>query len=124
MLWWQVLVYGIHDFGCCMWAGDGEDLRMCLLNHITFSAETAGDDDFAIFSQGFADGIQRFFDCGIDKTAGIDHDKIGIFIRRHNVVTFCAQLCENMLRIDGGFGAAQADETDLMGTLNCCLFWC
>ena len=68
----------LHDFVGGVRAGDGEHLRMRVLDHVALGAETAGDDHLAVFRERFADRIERFLDGGIDEAAGVDDDEVGI----------------------------------------------
>ena len=46
----------------------------------------------------------------IDKSAGINHHYIGIFVIRHHLVIFGSKLGQNSLRIHQGFGAAERNK--------------
>jgi hypothetical protein len=59
-------------------------------------AKTTCNDDFAIFGQRFANRIQRFFHGAINESASIDDYKIGVMIRRRGLISFGAQLGENL----------------------------
>ena len=50
---------------------------MGLPNARLFNTETAGDDDAAVLGHGFANCVEAFFFCGIEKAAGVDDDDIG-----------------------------------------------
>ncbi len=86
---------------------------MCILHHAALGTQTASDDDLAILGQRLADGIQRLFHRRIDKTAGVDHDEIGILVTAGDFVTFGAKLGENALGIRRRLGTAERNETDL-----------
>ena len=93
----QVFMYSLHDFIGGMRSGHRKYIRVGLFNDVTFCTETAGDNDFAVFIKCFADSLQRFFNSGIYKTAGINHHQIGSLISGAHNVTFGAKLCENVL---------------------------
>ncbi len=54
----QMHMHRFHHRGRGMRAGDGEHFRVRLADDIALGAETAGDDDAAVLSQRFADGVQ------------------------------------------------------------------
>ena len=93
-------------------AGDRQHRGMGPPDLCFLDAQTAGDDDPAVFLQGLSDGVQGLLDRGIDKTAGVDHDQVrGVEPGRHGVA-LGPQLGQNTLGIHQGLRAAQADETD------------
>jgi hypothetical protein len=96
---WQVLVDDAHHFISSMRPGHGEHRRMRLYNNVALGAEAAGDNNLAVFVERFADGVERFLHCRINKAAGIDDDQIGIFVARRNLVAFGAQLGQNALGV-------------------------
>ncbi len=58
-------MHRVHHFLGRMGTGDREHLRMAGQDdafpvRIMSGAKATGDDDAAVFRQGFADGIQRF----------------------------------------------------------------
>ena len=61
----------------------------------------------------FADCIEGFIDRGVDEPAGVDHDEVGGFVGRRDLVAFGAQLREDALRVDERLGTAEAHEADL-----------
>ena len=70
-------------------------------------AHTASDDDFAIFFQGFANGIQRLLLGAVDEATGVNDHDLGVFIAGHNVVPVHLELGKDALGIYQRFGAAQ-----------------
>ena len=84
---------------------------MDLADLVLFGAEAAGDDHFAVFGQGLADGFQRLLHRAVDKAAGVDHHQLRIIIAGHHIVPFGTQLGQDALGIDQIFGATQGDES-------------
>ena len=80
---------------------------MRVQHHAALRAETAGDDDFAVFDERFTDGVERFRDRAVNEPAGVDHDEVRILVARRDEITLRAQLRENSFGIDQCFGAAQ-----------------
>ena len=58
-------------------------------------AQAAGDDDFAVFGQGLADGVQAFLDRVIDEAAGVDNHQIGASKGLGGLITLGPQLGED-----------------------------
>ncbi len=113
----QMRVHRVHHLAQRMRAGDGQHFRMHFLDQVVTggvlaTAETAGHDDFAIFTDRLTDGVQRFLHCRVDETAGIDDDQICAVIGLGRVIAFGAQLGEDLLGIDQGFRAAERHESD------------
>ena len=54
----QMRVHRFHHSGGGMRAGDGQYFRVCFTDDVALGAEAAGDDDAAVFMQGFADGVE------------------------------------------------------------------
>ena len=86
---------------------------MGALNHALFRAQTPGNNDFAVFPQGFADGAERFLDRGVDETAGVDDDEIGAGVVGRGDVALGSQLGEDSLRVYKCLGTAEGNEPDL-----------
>ena len=107
----QVRVHSRHDFVGGMRAGHRQHLRVRLLDDVALGAETAGDDHLAILGQRFADRVERLLDRGIDETAGVDDDEVGIVVARGDDISLCAQLGEDAFGVDERFGTAERDET-------------
>ena len=58
----QMLMHRVHDFSQCVRAGDSKNFGMDRANDILtggvfFTAEAAGDDDLAVFTQRLANRI-------------------------------------------------------------------
>ena len=106
---WQVRVHGAHHLDGGVGAGDREHPRVRFAYEIaaTLCAEAAGDDHLAVLGQRFADGVERFGDCGIDETAGVDHDQIGAVVRGRDRIALGPQLGEDLLGIDERLRAAE-----------------
>ena len=105
----QVRMNGGHDFGQCVRAGNREHLRVRLFNDITvlFCAETAGNDDLAVFGKRFTNRVQRLFHRAVDKTAGVDDNKIGCVIGWRNLIALRPELRQNLFGVNQRLGAAE-----------------
>jgi hypothetical protein len=73
---------------------------MHLGDYALLRAEAAGDDHFAILSERFADGVERFLDRRIDEAAGVYDDEVGVVIAGRGGVALGAKLREDALGID------------------------
>ena len=69
-------------------------------------AQTASDDDFTVFIDGFANGIERLLDGRLNKTTGIDHDQIRTVIIFGDLVAFTSQLGDDAFAIHEGLRTA------------------
>ena len=74
-----------------MRTGNRQHARMRVADNISLCPKTTGNNNLAILGQCLANRVQRFFNGGIDKAAGIDDHQIGTFIRRRNQVTLGTQ---------------------------------
>ena len=113
-----VQVHRIHHLVRRMRAGDGEHARVHLAHQVAaclacLRAETAGDDDLAVFSERLADRVQAFLDRVVDEAAGVDDHQVGPGKSLRGLVALGAQLGEDQLGIGEGLRAAQRDEADL-----------
>ena len=115
----QVLVHCLHHFFERVRTGDGQHAGVDVAHQVAArpalpgaGAQTAGDDDLAVFGQRLADGIERFGDRIVDEAAGVDDDQVGPLVLRGNAVAFGTQLGDDAFGIDQGLGAAQRDEAD------------
>ena len=54
----QMRMYRLHHGGSGMRSGDGEYFRVRFADNVALGAKTAGDDDAAVFMQGFADRVE------------------------------------------------------------------
>ena len=112
----QVFMHCSHDFRQGMRPGHFQHFRMYRQDHVVtvtvfFLTQATSDDDFAVFGQGFADGIERLLYSSIDETASIDDDEVGTFVGFGGFIAFCTQLRENLLGIGQGFRATKRDES-------------
>ena len=108
----QVFVYRAHHRFVGLRPGDGEDVRAARADDFGFDAKAAGNDDFAVLPQRFADGVERFGDGFVDKAAGINDDEVGVVVTVGDGVAVGVDLGEDALGIDQRFRAAEADEAD------------
>jgi hypothetical protein len=80
----------------------------CTLDQIAAAAraerapQAAGDDDLAVFGQGFANGVQAFLDGIVDEAAGVDDDQVRALEGLGGLVALGAELREDE------FGVGQA----------------
>ena len=110
------LMDGADDLFVGGGTGNTEHLGMLLHNGLCVStfSHTAGDNHFAILTDGLTDRIQGFLLCAIDKSAGIYHNHLGIFIAGYDIVSVHFQLGEYALGVNQGFGTAQTDEANFV----------
>ena len=109
----QMLMDDGHHLFQCMRTGNGQYIRMRRFDHAFTGTQATRHDDLAILTQGFTDGIERFFHGRINKAAGVDHDQICTGIVTNDVITFRPQTGEDAFTINGGLGATQADHANL-----------
>ena len=112
----QVQVNRVHHLLRGMRAGDGEHAGVHLAHQVAaalarLGAQAAGDDDLAVFSQRFADGVQAFAHGVVNEAAGVDDDQIGAFKGFGGLVALGAELRQDQLRIGQCLGTAQTDKT-------------
>ena len=93
----QVCMHCLHHLIGGVRAANSQHLGMRLQYHVALGTQTAGDDNFAVLRQRFADGVQRFLHRTVDKTAGVNHHQIGVGIAGGNKITFGAQPGEDVL---------------------------
>ena len=86
----------LQDFIGRVRAGNRQHLWMYLANDAFPGPQAAGNDDFSVFGQRLADGVERLFDRGIDVSAGIDDHQIGALIVRRNEVALGTQPGEDL----------------------------
>ncbi|MNQ59102.1 hypothetical protein D3C85_733270 [compost metagenome] len=111
----QVQVDGIHHFGQRVRTGDGQHFRVHLHDDVVagsifLGAQATGHDHFTVFSQRFADGVERLLHGSVDKTAGIDDHQIGASVGFRRFVAFGAQLGQDLFGVDQRFRAAERDK--------------
>ena len=108
----QVLMDDAHHLVRRVRAGHGEHRWVRIPDDVALGAEAAGDDDAAVLGQRLADRVERFLHRGVDETAGIDDDQIGIVIGRRHHVALGTQLGQDVFGVDGGLRATQRNEAD------------
>ncbi len=108
-------VHGVDHLLVLLRAGHRKHAWVHIANAAFLDTHAAGDDHLAVFLDGFTDHFKRFGLGAVNETAGVDHHHVGILVRWHDFIAFHAQLGEDALGIDQGFGTTQADETDLGG---------
>ena len=114
---WHGVVHGGHDLLVLMRARDGQHARMLLADAALFDAHATRDDDAAVLSHGFADGVEALALGGIEEPAGVhDHD-VGSGVVGRDLVAFGAQLGDDALAIHKRLRAAERHEPDLRGGL-------
>ena len=96
---WQVRMHRPHHAIGVVRSGDREHAWMRRLHDALFRAKASCDDDLAVLRQGFADGMQRLRDRGVDEAAGIDDDEIRAGVIGRGDVALSAQLREDALGI-------------------------
>ncbi len=107
----QMLVHSLHHLVTRLRAGYRQQGWKARFDHLRAAAETAGDDYPSVLLQRLIDGLQRFIDRGLDKTAGIDDHHIGVVVIGDDGVTLGAQPCDHLFRIDRRLGAAETDKS-------------
>ena len=90
--------------------GNGQHLRVGLLNKLGIFSEATGDNHPAVFVNGFANRLQGFGFGFVDKSTGVDHHQVGVVVVIGGLVTIAAQLGDNAFRVHQRFGATEADE--------------
>ena len=100
-------VYCVNHLLVLLRTGHGQHAWVYVTDRAFFNAHAAGDDDAAVLCDGFANGVQRFSLGGIDKTAGIDHHHVSVFVGGYHLITFGAQLSQDALGIDQCLRAAE-----------------
>ena len=113
-------VHGIHHFLRGMGAGNGQHAGVHLFHHVvailpSARAQAAGNDDLAVFGQGFADGVEALFHGIVDEAAGIDDDQVCARKGFAGFIAFGRELGQDQFRIGQGLGTPQADKTDFWG---------
>ncbi|MNG02758.1 hypothetical protein D3C84_858010 [compost metagenome] len=99
-------VHGVDHLLVLLRAGHGQHARVHVADVAFFDTHAAGDDDLAVFLDRFADHFQGFGLGAVDEATGVDHHHIGILIGGHDFIAFHAQLGQDALGVDQGFGAA------------------
>jgi hypothetical protein len=102
-------------------ADDGVHLRQ-LLPDVAVEAlhQAAGDDQLLRAAHLFVlghleDGIDRFFLGGIDKTARVYDQDVGLIRMRRQLVPAGGKLPHHYFAVDKIFGTAQTDKSDFQG---------
>ena len=102
----QMVMHHRHDLFQRMRTSDGQHIGMRGLHDTFARTQATRDDDLAVFTQGLADGIQRFLHGRVNEAAGIHHDQISVGIITHDLIALGTQARENAFTINRGFGAA------------------
>ncbi len=115
--WRQMRMHGLHHFLRRVRPGHRQHLRMHALHDVVaggilLRAEAAGNDHPAVFSECFADRVERFLDRRIDKAAGVDHHQIGAIVLPRDGIAFAAQAGQDQFGIGRRLGAAERNEAD------------
>src|SRR5690554_2704864 len=103
----QMRMHREHDLFSRVRAGYREHLRVRGLHHPLLGAQATGHDDFTVFAQGFADGVERLLDRSIDETTGVYDDQISAVVATRNLVALSAQARNNVFGIDSRLGTAE-----------------
>ncbi len=85
---------------------------MRFADQVFFFAEAAGDNDFAVLGDGFADGVEAFGFGAVEEAACVDDDEVSAFVGAAELVAFGAQARDDALAVDERFGAAERDDAD------------
>ena len=109
------LVHGIDHLLVLLRAGHREHAGVHVADVAFVHTHAAGDDDLAVFGDGFTDHFQGFGLGAIDEAAGVDYHHVGILVGGHDLVALHAQLGEDAFGVDSGFRATKADEADFRG---------
>ena len=70
-------VHRRHDALVGLRAGDRRDVGKGVADRLGLGAHAAGDDDPAVLAQRRADRLERFGLGAVEKTAGVDDDRVG-----------------------------------------------
>jgi hypothetical protein len=108
-------MYGIHYCSGLIGAGNGQYFRVVVEDFVTVPSQAAGNDYVTILLHRLTYGVERLFDCGINKTTGINNYQISGSITVDQRVPFGTQLAEDALRVNCGLGATEADKADILG---------
>jgi len=75
-------------------------------DQVGLDPQAAGDNNFAVLGQRFADRAQGLLDRGIDEAAGVDDDEVGAGVVGRGGVALGAKLREDALGVDERFRTA------------------
>ncbi len=103
-------VHGIEHLFVLVRAGHGEDLRVVFADVIRLGAQTAGDDDLAVFLQRLADGIKAFRLGAVQKAAGVDDHRLGARVIGAHRIAIGAQAGQDAFAIDQRLGTARPEH--------------
>ena len=106
------LVYRTDHFFIRMGPRYRQHAGMGFADFVCFNAHTTGDNDFTVFTDSFTNGVQRFLFRRINKTAGVHHHNVGVFVGWYYVIPVQPQLGQNTLGVYQGLGATQTDKTN------------
>ena len=92
----------------------GEELGLMPLHQAAGDDQLAGTANLLVFSH-FEDGVDRFLLGGVDETAGVDHQDVGLVGLMRQLVASGDQLAHHDFAVDEILGATQTDKTDFHG---------
>ena len=95
-----------------MGACDSQNGGVGAADVILFCAQATCDDDFAVFRQGFADGVQRFCLGGVEETACVYDHGFGACVIGADCVTFGAEAGQDAFAVDQSFGTTKGNHAD------------
>ena len=90
--------------------GDRRNIGESVADRLGLRAHAAGDDHLAVLVHGFADRGQGFRLGAVEKTAGVDDDRVRAGVGARKLVTFGAKSREDALAVDERLRAAERDE--------------
>jgi len=97
-------------------ARDGEHLGVALPDLLGARPQAARDHHLAVFLEGLADDLEALLHRLVDEAAGVDDDELRLLVAGARLVPQGLEPGKDLLRVHQGFGAAQADKTDLRHT--------
>ena len=119
---WEALA-DIDDAVEFVGADEGVDFRHFVADIAAVALhQAAGDDqlfgaaDFLVLGH-LQDGVDRFFLGGVDETAGVDDQDVGLVGMVRQLVASGDELTHHDFTIDEVFGTAQTDETDFQACI-------
>lgn len=64
---------------------------MRFADQVFFFAEAAGDNDFAVLGDGFADGVEAFSFGAVEEATRVHDDEVGAFITAAELIALGTQ---------------------------------
>ncbi len=113
----EMVVNRTHHFLVGIRSAYRQHLRVAVYYLVLAGAQTPGHDNFAVFVQGFANGVEGFLLGLVDESTGVDHDQVGFVISGDDLVALDPELSEYAFGINQGLRAPEADESNLAGHL-------